>query len=57
MTWEELLRSASNRLSQAGVPDPELDAWYLMEAAYGLCYSNHQKEAFDYLAAHPENPA
>ena len=36
MTWEELLRSASNRLSQAGVPDPELDAWYLMEAAYGL---------------------
>ena len=26
------------------------------EAAYGLCYTDRQKEAFDYLAAHPENP-
>ena len=45
MTWEELLRSASNRLSQAGVPDPELDAWYLMEAAYGLSRARYYLEA------------
>ena len=45
MTWEELLRSASNRLSQAGVPDPELDAWYLMEAAYGLSQARYYLEA------------
>ena len=45
MTWEELLKSASNRLSQAGVPDPELDAWYLMEAAYGLSRARYYLEA------------
>ena len=45
MTWEELLKAASNRLSQAGVPDPELDAWYLMEAAYGLSRARYYLEA------------
>ena len=36
LTWRELLDEGGARLSEAGVPDAGTDAWYLMEAAFGI---------------------
>ena len=36
MTWQELLKSGQERLKNAGVPEAELDGWYLFEAAFGI---------------------
>ncbi len=36
MIWQELLRSGQERLKKAGVPEAELDGWYLFEAAFGI---------------------
>ena len=36
MTWAMLLNAGRERLSKAGVPDAELDAWYLFEHAFGI---------------------
>ncbi len=36
LTWRELLDEGGTRLMEAGVPDAGTDAWYLMEAAFGI---------------------
>lgn len=35
-TWRQLLEEGQNRLLDAGVADAGLDAWYLLEAAFGI---------------------
>lgn len=35
-TWRRLLEDGQNRLSEAGIADAGLDAWYLLEAAFGI---------------------
>lgn len=35
-TWHQLLLEGKNVLAAAGVPDPELDAWYLLSSAFGI---------------------
>lgn len=36
LTWRELLDAGGIMLMNAGVPDAGTDAWYLMEAAFGI---------------------
>ena len=36
LTWRELLDAGGTMLMNAGVPDAGTDAWYLMEAAFGI---------------------
>lgn len=36
MTYGEYLEAGRKRLKEAGVPEPELDAWYLFEAAFQI---------------------
>lgn len=36
MTYRELLRESGNILADAGVPDPAVDAWYLLERISGM---------------------
>lgn len=36
MTYRSLLEEGTGRLRKAGVPDPAVDAWYLMEASFGI---------------------
>lgn len=51
MTWRTLLTYAKNRLRQAGIPDPEYDAWALfsfvfhMEKGYYFLHDNDRIEA------------
>ena len=41
MTQREACRKAAKRLSQAGVPEVELDAWYLLEWSCGVSRSHY----------------
>ena len=50
LTWRELLDEGGARLSEAGVPDAGTDAWYLMEAAFGIDRVHY------YLGSEPSDP-
>lgn len=36
LTFQELLKAGEQQLSDAGIPEAKVDAWYLMEAAFGI---------------------
>lgn len=47
MTWREHLNRISEQLKQSGVPDAELEAWYLLEETTGMnrtSYLLHREE-------------
>ena len=36
LTWRRLLEESAAKLQAAGIADAKTDAWYLLEAAFGL---------------------
>lgn len=48
MTWEKLLKAGTDALSDAGIGEAGLDAWYLFERAFGMSRARY------YLCARDE---
>ena len=57
MTYQEAYQKATGELKAAGIPEPESDAWILLEHVTGMTRTRYYVDGFERMQKNPDSGA